>query len=180
VIFDDGNRAGSTPATEPFVARTRSQKLECRRLVSLDVFRGLVMVVDARRAHASAEVARVFRTALFWASDWIHTQHVEWQGCCLHDLIQPAFSFLVARPCVFDRQPETEGANLRTDAGQRKHARHLGQTHVLASINTITSPRNTSSETNRETTPALAAGSATNGSVAGVVYLRGFHHQNHL
>ena len=31
----------------------------------------------------------------FWAAVAYNTTHVPWQGCSLHDLIQPAFSFLV-------------------------------------------------------------------------------------
>ena len=42
------------------------------------------------------EVAQAFPQSLLWRLIAFNTQHVEWQGCSLHDLIQPAFSFLVS------------------------------------------------------------------------------------
>src|SRR5262249_31683889 len=47
------------------------------------------------------EVARNFPHSVFWAVVGFNTQHVEWQGCSLHDLIQPAFSFLVGAALPF-------------------------------------------------------------------------------
>lgn len=40
-------------------------------------------------------VARALPESGFWAFLARHQSHVEWVGCSLHDLIQPAFSFLV-------------------------------------------------------------------------------------
>jgi len=37
----------------------------------------------------------------FWALIAFHTQHVPWQGCSLHDIIQPAFSFLAGASLPF-------------------------------------------------------------------------------
>ena len=36
-----------------------------------------------------------------WRTVKLHTDHVEWAGCSLHDLIQPAFSFLVGAAMAF-------------------------------------------------------------------------------
>ena len=47
------------------------------------------------------EVARAFPHSTIWAAIAFNTQHVEWQGCSLHDLIQPAFSFLVGAALPF-------------------------------------------------------------------------------
>ncbi|HMC74764.1 MAG TPA: DUF5009 domain-containing protein, partial [Terriglobales bacterium] len=47
------------------------------------------------------EVARAFPQSLLWRLIAFNTQHVEWQGCSLHDLIQPAFSFLVGAALPF-------------------------------------------------------------------------------
>lgn len=65
------------------------------RLASLDAFRGFVMFLMAAEMLRVAEVARHFPSNAVW--QWLarHTQHVEWTGCVLHDLIQPAFSFMV-------------------------------------------------------------------------------------
>ena len=64
------------------------------RLVSLDVFRGLVMVLMLGEAMRLFDVARAFPNSIFWRVIAFNTQHVEWQGCSLHDLIQPGLSFL--------------------------------------------------------------------------------------
>jgi heparan-alpha-glucosaminide N-acetyltransferase len=65
------------------------------RLVSLDAFRGFVMFLMAAELLELPEVARHFPDSGFWTAVARHTQHVAWTGCTLHDLIQPAFSFMV-------------------------------------------------------------------------------------
>src|SRR4029078_760803 len=42
-----------------------------------------------------------FPESRFWAIVAYNTSHVPWQGCSLHDLIQPAFSFLVGAAMPF-------------------------------------------------------------------------------
>ncbi len=42
-----------------------------------------------------------FPDSRFWAIVAYNTTHVPWQGCSLHDLIQPAFSFLVGAALPF-------------------------------------------------------------------------------
>src|SRR5262245_64227692 len=42
-----------------------------------------------------------FPQSTFWAIVAYNTTHVPWQGCSLHDLIQPAFSFLVGAAMPF-------------------------------------------------------------------------------
>ena len=42
-----------------------------------------------------------FPASRFWAIVAYNTTHVPWQGCSLHDLIQPAFSFLVGAALPF-------------------------------------------------------------------------------
>jgi heparan-alpha-glucosaminide N-acetyltransferase len=71
------------------------------RLVSLDAFRGLVMVLMLAEHLRLYDVVRAFPNSLFWRVIAFNTQHVEWQGCSLHDLIQPAFSFLVGAALPF-------------------------------------------------------------------------------
>jgi len=71
------------------------------RLISLDAFRGLVMVLMLAEHMRLWEVARSFPHSLIWRVISFNTQHVEWQGCSLHDLIQPAFSFLVGAALPF-------------------------------------------------------------------------------
>lgn len=71
------------------------------RLSSLDAFRGTVMALMLNEATRLHEVARAFPHSTFWAVIAYNTDHVDWQGCSLHDLIQPAFSFLVGAALPF-------------------------------------------------------------------------------
>jgi len=84
------------PVTEPV------RKPEATtRVVSLDVLRGTVMflmLAEAMHLHAAAGG---FPHSLFWRIIGFNTDHVDWQGCSLHDLIQPAFSFLVGAALPF-------------------------------------------------------------------------------
>jgi len=71
------------------------------RLVSLDVFRGTVMALMLDEYLRLPEVARSFPHSAVWSFIAFNTEHVPWQGCSLHDLIQPAFSFLVGAAMPF-------------------------------------------------------------------------------
>jgi heparan-alpha-glucosaminide N-acetyltransferase len=71
------------------------------RLVSLDALRGLVMTLMLGEQMRLPEVARSFPHSAIWAVIAFNTEHVDWQGCSLHDLIQPAFSFLVGAALPF-------------------------------------------------------------------------------
>ncbi len=65
------------------------------RLASLDAFRGLAMLLLASGLMQLPEVASHFPQSRFWQAVGFHWEHVPWRGCSLHDLIQPAFSFMV-------------------------------------------------------------------------------------
>ena len=65
------------------------------RLASLDAYRGSVMLLMMGEALRFCAVAAAVPASGFWAFLCHHQEHVEWVGCSLHDLIQPAFSFLV-------------------------------------------------------------------------------------
>src|SRR5947207_4433906 len=71
------------------------------RLISLDAFRGLVMTLMLAERMRLPEVARAFPQSAIWSLIAFNTEHVEWQGCSLHDLIQPGFSFLVGAALPF-------------------------------------------------------------------------------
>src|SRR5216110_1805262 len=71
------------------------------RLLSLDAFRGLVMTLMLAERMRLPEVARAFPHSALWGLIAFNTEHVQWQGCSLHDLIQPAFSFLVGAALPF-------------------------------------------------------------------------------
>ena len=65
------------------------------RLVSLDAYRGLAMLLMASGLLNLPGVAAHFPGSAFWQAMGFHWEHVLWSGCSLHDLIQPSFSFMV-------------------------------------------------------------------------------------
>ena len=71
------------------------------RLGSLDAFRGTIMLLMLNEATRLPLVARSFPHSAIWAFIAYNTEHVDWQGCSLHDLIQPGFSFLVGAAMPF-------------------------------------------------------------------------------
>jgi heparan-alpha-glucosaminide N-acetyltransferase len=87
------------PVVVATVSKTRTEP--SARLVSLDAFRGLVMVLMLAEVMRLPVVAQAFPQSLFWRIIGFNTEHVQWQGCSLHDLIQPAFSFLVGAALPF-------------------------------------------------------------------------------
>src|SRR5580658_5779242 len=84
------------PVTEP----VRKPEVPTR-VVSLDVLRGTVMFLMLAEAMHLHAVASGFPHSWFWRVIGFNTDHVDWQGCSLHDLIQPAFSFLVGAALPF-------------------------------------------------------------------------------
>jgi len=71
------------------------------RLTSIDAFRGLVMFLMLAEVMRLWTVHDAFPSSRLWAFVAFNTEHVPWQGCSLHDLIQPAFSFLVGAALPF-------------------------------------------------------------------------------
>lgn len=65
------------------------------RLVSMDAYRGWVMLLMMGEVLEFSHVSRALPGNGFWAFLSYHQSHVAWIGCSLHDLIQPSFSFLV-------------------------------------------------------------------------------------
>ncbi len=90
-----------SPASQAPIAETQRSSAAITRLVSLDAFRGLVMTLMLAERMRLPQVARAFPHSTIWALIAFNTEHVEWQGCSLHDLIQPAFSFLVGAALPF-------------------------------------------------------------------------------
>jgi predicted acyltransferase len=72
------------------------------RLVSLDAYRGFIMLAMASGGLAIPGVVRAMARAnpgqepsAFWQFLAFHTDHVPWVGCSFWDLIQPSFMFMV-------------------------------------------------------------------------------------
>jgi len=65
------------------------------RLVSLDAYRGLVMLMMASGGLGIAQVAGHFKGSELWRVLAEQTEHAEWVGCTVWDMIQPSFMFIV-------------------------------------------------------------------------------------
>ncbi len=65
------------------------------RLGSLDAYRGAIMLFMASGGLALPSAAKHFPDSPLWSFLAFNTEHVEWVGCSLWDLIQPSFMFMV-------------------------------------------------------------------------------------
>jgi heparan-alpha-glucosaminide N-acetyltransferase len=86
----------ASPPAPPFAAAGIKT-----RILSIDALRGFVMFLMLAEAMHLMNVRRAFPGNRFWGFVAFNTTHVPWQGCSLHDLIQPAFSFLVGAAMAF-------------------------------------------------------------------------------
>jgi heparan-alpha-glucosaminide N-acetyltransferase len=65
------------------------------RLVSLDAYRGAIMLMMASSGLGLAQVARLHPDSGLWRFIGRQTEHAQWAGFTLWDIIQPAFMFMV-------------------------------------------------------------------------------------
>ena len=65
------------------------------RLLSIDVYRGLVMFLMMAEMLHLRDLAAAYPDATWLEFLAYHQTHVSWVGCSIHDLIQPSFSVLV-------------------------------------------------------------------------------------
>jgi len=66
-----------------------------KRLVSLDAYRGFVMLAMVSEGLGFSHVARNFPHSSFWQFLSHEFSHASWTGCGAWDLIQPSFMFIV-------------------------------------------------------------------------------------
>lgn len=75
------------------------------RLVSLDVYRGLIMITLAFNGFGLAATANNYirngDNSEFWRTIQYQFSHVEWVGCAYWDMIQPSFMFMVGAAMAF-------------------------------------------------------------------------------
>lgn len=88
------------PATVP-PGSPSTGVLPITRVASIDAFRGFVMFLMLAEVMRLWTLHDTFPSSGFWAMVAFNTTHVPWQGCSLHDLIQPAFSFLAGASLPF-------------------------------------------------------------------------------
>ena len=72
-----------------------------QRLLSLDAFRGFIMLLMASAAFGIPGMAHKFPNDWWWQQIGWHCDHAAWVGCTLWDLIQPAFMFMVGVALTF-------------------------------------------------------------------------------
>jgi heparan-alpha-glucosaminide N-acetyltransferase len=65
------------------------------RLVSLDAYRGAIMLMMASSGLGLAQVAQLHPDSGLWRFIGHQTEHSQWAGFTLWDIIQPAFMFMV-------------------------------------------------------------------------------------
>jgi len=68
---------------------------QTERLVSLDAYRGAIMLMMASGGLGLARVAQQFPDSDIWQLVASQTEHAQWAGFTLWDIIQPAFMFMV-------------------------------------------------------------------------------------
>ena len=110
------------PATTPVGFTTR--------IASVDAFRGFVMFLMLAEAMRLWTVREAFPESRFWSLVAYHTTHVPWQGCSLHDLIQPAFSFLVGASLPFS----IAARRSRGERFQRMFAHAIWRSVILVAL----------------------------------------------
>lgn len=82
--------AVATPAPSAPPARPTPE-----RLLSLDAYRGAIMLLMASSGFGVAQVARQFPNSGLWSFLGHEFDHAPWAGCTVWDVIQPAFMFMV-------------------------------------------------------------------------------------
>jgi len=90
-----------SPQETPSIKEPAQKSKITQRLVSLDAFRGTIMLLMLNEVTRLPLIAQSFPHNAIWAFIAYNTEHVDWQGCSLHDLIQPGFSFLVGAAMPF-------------------------------------------------------------------------------
>src|SRR4026209_2394546 len=92
----------STLAPTPtFQSQTAAPVATRTRVEAIDALRGFVMFLMLAEVMRLWTLHDAFPSSTFWSIVAYNTTHVPWQGCSLHDLIQPAFSFLVGAALPF-------------------------------------------------------------------------------
>jgi predicted acyltransferase len=109
-----------TVAMPAVAAAAEPTRPASNRLLSIDAYRGFVMVLMMGEVLKFHRVAEAVPESGFWKFLAYHQSHVEWIGCSLHDLIQPSFSFLVGVALPFSIAARIQRGQSR--AGMTLHA----------------------------------------------------------
>ncbi|MEJ7740291.1 MAG: DUF5009 domain-containing protein [Chitinophagaceae bacterium] len=83
------------PKAEPASGAVVNPAMPVRRIASVDVYRGFVMLLMMAEVLSLESVSKALPGSAFWQFLSFHQSHVPWTWLSLHDLIQPSFTFLV-------------------------------------------------------------------------------------
>jgi heparan-alpha-glucosaminide N-acetyltransferase len=95
------------------------------RIVAIDAYRGLVMLLMMAEVLELSKVAEHAPNNALIGFLALHQTHVEWVGCTLHDLIQPSFSFLVGVALPFSIASRTAKGMSRAQMTRHAFGRAL-------------------------------------------------------
>src|SRR5258706_14396211 len=89
----DPEKDKTPPPYAPAYAQASAGRAE--RLVSLDTYRGFLMLVLATSAFQIHKLAAGVRQGPVWNFLSYQFSHPEWRSCSFWDLVQPSFMFMV-------------------------------------------------------------------------------------
>ena len=96
--FPENREIAASPLTAPPPIDAPAKP---ERLMSLDAYRGFVMLLMISAGLNIADVAKHFPESGIWQFLGYETDHAPWRGCTLWDLIQPSFMFMVGAALPF-------------------------------------------------------------------------------
>lgn len=114
------------------------------RLVSLDAFRGFIMLLMASSGFGLVQVAKMHPDSWGWQQLAYQLSHVEWTGCALWDLIQPSFMFMAGMALPFSLlRRRQDGQSFLASLGHAKF-----RAFVLILLGVLLTTRSTDTQTN--------------------------------
>ncbi|HTU21684.1 MAG TPA: DUF5009 domain-containing protein [Gemmataceae bacterium] len=121
------------------------------RLVSLDAYRGAIMLFMASSGLYLWDVGKYFPDSPVWRFLAFNTEHVPWVGCSLWDLIQPSFMFMVGVA-----MPYSIASRRARGSSEKKIVAHVLYRAVFLVLLAIFLSSNGSKQTNFAFTNVLA------------------------
>ncbi len=109
--------SGPAAIESPKAATSAGSAASGGRLISLDAYRGFIMVVLVANGFGFVETAKR-HPGTFWSTLAEQFQHAPWLGCTLWDLIMPAFLFMTGMAMAISyARREARGDSLREQIG---------------------------------------------------------------